>query len=40
MPNIDEAEFLKHAEAAKAGCIISRALGGVGEMTLDATLVS
>jgi osmotically inducible protein OsmC len=40
VPNIDEAEFLKFAEAAKSGCIISRALGGVGEITLDATLVS
>jgi len=40
VPNIDESEFLKHAEAARAGCIISRALGGVGEITLDATLVS
>jgi osmotically inducible protein OsmC len=39
VPNIDESEFLKHAEAARAGCIISRALGGVGEITLDATLV-
>jgi osmotically inducible protein OsmC len=39
VPNIDEAEFLKHAEAAKSGCIISRALGGVPEITLDATLV-
>ena len=40
VPNIDESEFLKFAEAAKSGCIISRALGGVGEITLDATLVS
>jgi osmotically inducible protein OsmC len=39
VPNIDESEFLKHAEAARAGCIISRALAGVGEITLDATLV-
>jgi lipoyl-dependent peroxiredoxin len=39
VPNIDESEFLKHAEAARTGCIISRALGGVGEITLDATLV-
>jgi len=40
VPNIDESEFLKFAEAAKSGCIISRALGGVGEITLDATVVS
>jgi lipoyl-dependent peroxiredoxin len=39
VPNIDEAEFLKHAEATRTGCIIARALGGVGEITLDATLV-
>jgi lipoyl-dependent peroxiredoxin len=39
VPNVDEAEFLKHAEATRTGCIIARALGGVGEITLDATLV-
>jgi osmotically inducible protein OsmC len=39
VPNIDEAEFLKHAEAAKSGCLVSRALAGVPEITLDATLV-
>ena len=38
VPNIDEAEFLKHAEAAKSGCPISKALAAV-EITLDATLV-
>jgi osmotically inducible protein OsmC len=38
VPNIDEAEFLKHAEAAKAGCPVSKALAAV-EITLDATLV-
>jgi lipoyl-dependent peroxiredoxin len=39
VPGIDESEFLKHAEAAKAGCPISKALASV-EITLDATLVS
>jgi lipoyl-dependent peroxiredoxin len=39
VPGIDEPEFLKHAEAAKAGCPISKALASV-EITLDATLVS
>ncbi len=39
VPNIDEPEFLKHAEAAKAGCPISKALSAV-DITLDATLVS
>jgi lipoyl-dependent peroxiredoxin len=36
---IDAAEFLKFAENAKDTCIISRALGAVETMTLDATLV-
>lgn len=36
---IDEAHFLEHAEEAKAGCLISRALGAVEEITLDAQLV-
>ena len=39
VPGIDEAAFLEHAEAAKAGCPISRALAGVPEITLDARLV-
>jgi osmotically inducible protein OsmC len=37
VPGIDEAEFRKHAEAAKVGCPVSRALAAV-DMTLDATL--
>ena len=40
VPGVDEAEFLKHAEATRSGCIISRALGAVKDITLDATLVS
>lgn len=38
VPGIDEAEFRKHAEAAKIGCPVSKALSAV-EITLDATLV-
>lgn len=38
VPGIDEATFLEHAEAAKAGCPVSRALAGVPEITLDAKL--
>lgn len=37
VPGIDEATFLEHAEAAKAGCPVSRALGAV-TITLDAAL--
>jgi len=37
--DIDEAHFLEHAEEAKAGCPVSRALAGVGEIELDASLV-
>jgi osmotically inducible protein OsmC len=38
VPGIDQAAFAEHAENAKAGCIVSRALAGVAEITLDATL--
>lgn len=38
VPGIDQAQFTEYAEKAKAGCPVSRALGGVKEMTLDATL--
>jgi osmotically inducible protein OsmC len=38
VPGIDEATFREHAEAAKAGCPVSRALAGVPEMTLTASL--
>lgn len=37
---IDEATFKEQASAAKAGCPVSRALAGVPEITLDATLAS
>ena len=38
VPDIDEAHFLEHAQEAKAGCPVSRALGAVDEITLSATL--
>jgi lipoyl-dependent peroxiredoxin len=38
VPGIDQATFVEQAEAAKAGCIVSRALAGVSEITLEATL--
>jgi osmotically inducible protein OsmC len=33
---LDEAAFVEHAKAAKAGCPVSRALAGVPEITLEA----
>jgi osmotically inducible protein OsmC len=39
VPGIDQAAFAKTAEAAKAGCPVSRALAGVPEITLEATLL-
>jgi osmotically inducible protein OsmC len=38
VPGCDEAVFLEHAEKAKAGCPVSKALSAV-PMTLKATLV-
>ena len=38
VPGIDEAAFREAAEGAKAGCPVSRALAGVPEITLDASL--
>lgn len=38
VPGLDEAGFVQAAEAAKAGCPVSKALTGVPEITLDATL--
>jgi osmotically inducible protein OsmC len=38
VPGIDEATFQQHAAAAKAGCPVSRALAGVPEISLDASL--
>jgi osmotically inducible protein OsmC len=39
VPGIDESAFVEHARAAKAGCPVSRALAGVPEITLEASLV-
>lgn len=38
VPGIDQDTFGQFAEKAKAGCIVSRALAGVPEMNLTATL--
>lgn len=38
VPGIDEAAFKQAAEGAKAGCPVSKALAGVPEITLDASL--
>ena len=40
VPGIDQAHFAKHAEEAKSGCLVSRALAGVEEMSLTATLTA
>jgi osmotically inducible protein OsmC len=37
---LDDAAFKECAEKAKAGCPVSKALAGVGEITLDAALES
>ena len=39
VPGIDEASFAKEAEAAKANCPVSKALAGVPEITLEASLL-
>ena len=38
VPGLDEVAFIEHANAAKAGCPVSRALAGVPEITLEASL--
>jgi len=38
VPGIDEAKFQELAQGAKTGCPVSKALGGVPEITLKATL--
>ena len=38
VPGIDQAHFADHAEEAKQGCPVSRALAGVDEINLTATL--
>jgi osmotically inducible protein OsmC len=40
VPGIDEATFAELAAGAKAGCPVSRALAGVPEITLEASLAS
>lgn len=40
VPGIDEATFRQSAEEAKRGCMISRALAGVKQINLTATLSS
>jgi lipoyl-dependent peroxiredoxin len=39
VPDIDEAAFQEQAENAKKNCVISKALGGVADIQLNATLV-
>jgi lipoyl-dependent peroxiredoxin len=40
VPGLDEDAFKQRAEEAKNGCPVSRALAGVPEITLEATLAS
>jgi lipoyl-dependent peroxiredoxin len=40
VPGIDQAAFEEAANSAKANCPVSKALAGVGEITLSATLES
>ena len=38
VPGIDAAQFQEFAEGAKKGCVVSRALAGVQNITVSATL--
>jgi osmotically inducible protein OsmC len=40
IPGLDDATFQKTAQETREVCIISRALGGVGNITVEATLES
>ena len=40
VPGLDESAFVEHAQAAKLGCPVSRALAGVPEITLEASLAN
>jgi osmotically inducible protein OsmC len=40
VPGVDDETFQRIANETKDNCIISRALGGVGDMTVDAALES
>lgn len=39
VPGIDDQQFQRHAEEAKANCPVSRALAGIPEIALSAKLV-
>jgi osmotically inducible protein OsmC len=39
VPGVDEQQFQRHAEQAKANCPVSRALAGIPEIVLSAKLV-
>lgn len=39
VPGLDDTAFQEHAAAAKAGCPVSKALAGVPEITLEASLI-
>ena len=39
VPGVDEDDFQRIAEAAKAGCPVSKALGGVGSIEVKAELM-
>lgn len=40
VPGLDHDGFVEHAEGAKVNCPVSKALTGVPEVTLDATLAA
>ena len=40
VPGIDEAAFQEAATAAKESCVVSRALGAIDEITVEASLES
>jgi osmotically inducible protein OsmC len=40
VPGLEDAEFQRHAQAAKEGCPVSKALAAVPEINLEATLKS
>jgi osmotically inducible protein OsmC len=40
VPGLDQDAFAEHAKTAKDGCPVGRALAGVPEITLEATLAT
>jgi osmotically inducible protein OsmC len=40
VPGIDQQEFERYADEAKTNCPVSRALAGIPEMAVEATLIS